>query len=213
MLRQSEFMLYYCEFVLGSKPKSFEKRRIFQASEQCCVATERGRGAWFFFHLAASPRSPPLCQFSPVSHQPAVIHTPACLCCCKVQDELPFLFISAANNFHLHSFVLPNGRLKSSELLRLFHLHSAVKSPSISLAPHCSERLTQKPGWGLHIIHCQSFIQQHSGRCCSGSLALGQCAGAALCYWSGLDFLSTCLKRKKKLDVAKLWQFCHTDTF
>lgn len=58
MPRQSEFMLYYCEFVLGSKPKSFEKRRIFQASEQCCVATERGRGAWFFFHLAASPPPP-----------------------------------------------------------------------------------------------------------------------------------------------------------
>lgn len=30
--------------------------------------------------------------------------------CCKIQDEPSFLFISVANNFHLHSFVLPNGQ-------------------------------------------------------------------------------------------------------
>lgn len=123
-------MLYYCEFVLGSKPKSFEKRRIFQASEQCCVTTERGREAWFFFNLAAPP---------PISLQSFTRQRAS-----AVQAELPFLFISAANNFHLHRFVLANGQEKSSELSQLFHLHSAVKSPSISLAPHCSECLT----WG-----------------------------------------------------------------
>lgn len=69
------------------------------------------------FSLMWLPPSPPLCQLSPVSHQPAVIHTPACLCCCRVQDGL--LFIFAANSFHLHNFVLPNGRQKSSSSISI----------------------------------------------------------------------------------------------
>lgn len=46
--------------------------------------------------------------------------------------------------FQVCSFVLSNRQQNHFKVIKLFHLHSAVKSPSISLTPHCSLHLTQK---------------------------------------------------------------------
>lgn len=73
----------------------------------------------------------------------------------------------------------------SSISILLWRVHPlALHLIALSAWPRNSEQTR----WGLRIIHCQSFIQQPSGRCCSGPLALRQCAGTALCYWWGLDF-------------------------
>lgn len=97
---------------------------------------------------------------------------------------------------------------RCTELPLPLRLHSAVKSPSISLAPHCSEHLTQKPA-ERHTSHHAPLVIHSLHRQGCGGLApdIGSKADVPvpLCYWWDLNitpehfFKSACSKFAVKL--------------
>lgn len=88
-------------------------------------------------------------------------------------------------------------------------LHSAVKSPSISLAPHCSEHLTQKPAESHTSHHAplviHSFRRQGCGRL-APDIGLKADVPALLSYWWHLN-INLELFFFLKCAVSSLWSF------